>query len=152
MLLRTHLAITILAVLLLISHVEHKILFVVVALIATLIPDIDSGVSTLGRKRYFAPIQFIINHRGILHSFTFLILATVVLALFLPLFALPFFLGYSLHLFADSFTIMGIKPFYPSHATSSGRIRTGGRIEKIIFTLFFLLDILVVFLKLFRTS
>ena len=42
MLLKTHLAIVVFFILLLIPSVEHKLVFVLVALIATYIPDIDS--------------------------------------------------------------------------------------------------------------
>jgi membrane-bound metal-dependent hydrolase YbcI (DUF457 family) len=45
-----------------------------------------------------------------------------------PVIALGFFLGYGLHLFADSFTKEGITPFYPfSRMKSSGGITTGGK-------------------------
>lgn len=141
MLTRTHLAITIFFVLFLLNSVQSKTLFVIVALIATLIPDIDSGYSKLGSKKTFRPLQWVVKHRGILHSFTFLILITFFFVLFIPLFALPFFLGYGVHLISDSFTVKGIKPFYPSHKVVSGKIRTGRKAETTIFTLFVLADL-----------
>lgn len=54
---------------------------------------------------------------------------TLFFALFFPVISLPFFLGYSLHLFADSFTIQGIKPFYPIKKVSSWKIKTGGNLN-----------------------
>ncbi len=147
MLFKTHLAITLFFILLVIESVESKVVFVIVALIATLIPDVDSGYSKLGQRKTFRLLQFFVKHRGILHSFTFLLLITLFFVLFFPILAFPFFLGYSLHLFVDSFTIQGIKPFYPSHKHVSGKIKTGGRIETSVFTLFVLADLFLFVLK-----
>ena len=131
-----------------ISYVEQKFVFVVVALIATFIPDIDSRFSTLGH-RYFARIlQFFTKHRGVIHSFSFLFLITFLLVLFFPVLALGFFLGYGLHLFADSFTKEGIEPFYPWKRKSRGFVSTGSKTETGIFVFFLILD-LFLFLRLF---
>jgi len=51
MLWKTHLAITLFFVLLFIGAVEQKAVFVVVALVAALIPDVDSGYSKLGNRK-----------------------------------------------------------------------------------------------------
>jgi len=50
MLIKTHLAITLFFALLLIGYVNSPILFLVVALIATYIPDIDSKHSKIGKN------------------------------------------------------------------------------------------------------
>ncbi len=71
------------------------------------------------------------------------------LTLFLPIIALPFFLGYGLHLFADSFTVRGIKPFYPYKKKSSWRIRTGGKSEVIVFVFFLIGDLGLLFWRVF---
>jgi inner membrane protein len=145
MLIRTHLAITLFFVLILFESVEHKLVFVVVALIATFIPDVDSKFSSLGKKKTFRIFQFFIKHRGVLHSFTFLLFITFILVLFFPVVALGFFLGYGMHLFADSFTKSGIKPFYPYWKKSSGNIKTGGRVEVIVLAFFVLVDLGLLF-------
>ncbi len=154
MLLKTHLAITIFGILILINSVNHKIAFVVVALLATFIPDIDSRYSSIGRKKINRILQFFTKHRGITHSFVFLFLITIGILIFSNVVALGFFLGYGLHLFADSFTKDGIKVFYPffPKLKSSGRISTGGKIEIVIFVLFLIFDLLLLagkFLKVF---
>ena len=141
MLIRTHLSITLFFILLLISSIEHKLVFVMVALISTFIPDIDSRFSTLGKKKMLRILQFFIKHRGIIHSFTFLFIITLFFVLFFPIIALGFFLGYGLHLLADSFTIEGIKPFYPYNKKSSGRIRTGGKSETSLLVFFVIADL-----------
>ena len=147
MMIRTHLAIIIFFILLLINSVENKMVFISVALIATFLPDIDSKFSKLGQRRIFRPLQFFVRHRGILHSFIFLFLITLFFVLFLPVVAFPLFLGYSVHLLVDSFSKEGIKPFYPFKKNSSGSLKTGGKVEISIFVIFILADLfLLVFL------
>jgi len=148
MLNRTHLAVTAFFVLILISIVEHKFVFVLVVFFAALIPDIDFKYSKVGRKKFFRFLQFFVKHRGIFHSFTFLALISLFFVLFFPIVAFPFFLGYGLHLFADSFTLQGIKPFYSWRKRISGKIRTGGKIETGIFVFFILADLLLLIIKL----
>jgi inner membrane protein len=141
MLLRTHLAIVLFFILLLLPAVNSKFIFVTIALIATLIPDVDSRFSKIGHKKIARVLQFFTKHRGAIHSFTFLIMITFALALFVPVIALGFFLGYGVHLLADSFTIEGIRPFYPSRMKSSGVVRTDGKSETTVLVLFVILDI-----------
>ena len=147
MLTKTHLAISIFAILLFINSVKSKIIFSIVVLIATLIPDIDSNLSWLGKRIIFRPLQFFVRHRGILHSFTFLILISLIFVLFVPVVVFGFFLGYGSHLLADSFTIDGIRPFYPFKKTSSWKIRTGGKREIMILIVFIIADLIMVTLK-----
>jgi inner membrane protein len=141
MLIRTHLVISLSFILLFISNIEYKTLFVVVTLIATFIPDIDSRFSTIGQKKIARMFQFFTRHRGVTHSFTFLLILSLFFVLFFPIIALPFFLGYGLHLLADSFTVEGIIPFYPYKERSSGKIRTGGKSEITVLVFFILIDI-----------
>ncbi len=143
MLIKTHLLITLFFVLLLIDSIkqEYKFVFVLVAFITTYMPDIDTKFSAFGKRKPLRIIQFFIKHRGVIHSFTFLILITLIFVLFLPIVSLGFFLGYSLHLFADSLSLAGIRPFYPLKKRVSGKIRTGGKTETLIFTIFLLIDL-----------
>jgi len=141
MLIRTHLAITLCAILILISKVEHQVIFVIVALVATFLPDIDTAYSKLGKNKIFRPLQFFVKHRGIVHSFLLLILIALFFSMFFPTLALGFFLGYGLHLLTDSFTVTGIQPFYPLKEKISGRIKTGKRSEIMVFVFFILVDL-----------
>ena len=143
MLLRTHIAITFLFILLIIGNVNNKIIFLSVALISTLIPDIDTRFSVLGKRRVFRILQFFVRHRKMFHSLIFCLIITSILVLFVHVLALGFFLGYGLHLFADSFTIEGIIPFYPFGKRSSWRIRTGAKTETILFLSVFAIDFLL---------
>ena len=140
---RTHLAIGLAIALYFSSKVTYPLLFIPVVLFASLFPDIDSAFSKIGRKPVFIPVQIISSHRGFIHSYTIAILLTLGLALLYPIIALPFFLGYSFHLFADSFTQQGIRPFWPFKGMSNGSISVGGKMDKTIFYVFVLIDIVL---------
>lgn len=142
---RTHLIIALAFALLFLPRVNYKLIFLPVVLVCSLLPDIDTPNSQFGNKWYFRPLQFVSKHRGILHSLSFCILFSIVLAFIFPILALPFFLGYSSHLIGDSFTQEGITPFWPWKKSSKGMIRTGGRAEKGIFLVFLIVDVLLFF-------
>ncbi len=141
MLIKTHIVITLFFSLLLVSYVKSPIFFLVFALFATYLPDIDSKKSKIGNHIFLRPFQWFSRHRGMIHSFTFLFFLVFFLALFFPIIALPFFVGYSSHLLSDSFTLKGIKPFYPFKKASSWKIRTGSIFETNIFLFFLIADI-----------
>ena len=143
---KTHLVIGVFAVLLLIGHVNYKTAFVFVALAATILPDIDSGFSTIGKHKVFKIFQFFTQHRGVFHSFSMCLLISFLIALYFPIFAFPFFLGYSVHLFADSFTVEGIRFFWPFKARSAGLLKVGGVTEHALFIGFCIVDLVMLFL------
>ncbi|MEK6855350.1 MAG: metal-dependent hydrolase [Nanoarchaeota archaeon] len=140
MLKRTHLAIGFAAALYFLPHMKNKAIFLSVVILATLLPDIDSGFSTLGKNKIFRPLQMLVHHRGVIHSYTVCIPLTILLSFYYPILAFPFFLGYSFHLFADSFTNQGIRPLWPLKFSSSGKIVTGGRIESAVFFTLLIVD------------
>lgn len=135
---KTHFAMTLFSVLFLIEHTHYKIAFFIVALIAGVMPDLGSG--TKGGLRF---LRFL-GQGGLLHSLTFCILITIILAAYFPIYALPFFLGYSLHLFADSFTVEGIRPFWPLHYESKGPLKQGSSFESALFIGFCIVDFVLV--------
>jgi len=122
-----------------VTHVTHQFAFILIVLAATVLPDIDSGFSALGRNWFAKPVQVLTSHRGFLHSYTFCIFVSIIISLAYPIAALPFFLGYSFHLLADSFTIQGIRPFWPLQVVSKGPVKTGGAVEDAIFWIFVIL-------------
>ena len=148
MYLKTHLTITLFVVLLVLSFFENKVVFILVALIATLIPDIDTKKSKIGKYKIFRGLQFFFSHRGPIHSFTFLILICFLLSLWNFVIAVAFFIGYGLHLFADSFTKMGIYGFWPLKRRFYWKIKTGGNIENFIFSVFLVADVFILVYKL----
>ena len=143
MLMRTHLAIAFFAALFLLNHVTYKFIFIAVTLIATILPDIDSAFSTIGKHKIARPIQMLTKHRGFVHSFTLCLGISFLLALYLPVLALPFFLGYAMHLLTDSFTVEGIRPFWPFKSVSKGMLRVGGSVEQAIFIGFCIVDLVL---------
>ena len=145
MLLKIHMAFAVLMIILFIEHINNKFIFVSVVLIATIIPDLDSGFSSFGRHLIFKPLQLFIKHRGIIHSFTFAVVASVLLAMFWPVASLGFFMGYSVHLICDSFTREGIQPFWPLKIKSNGFIASGGRVEESLFFSLIFVDFVLFF-------
>ena len=141
---KTHLAIGLGVALLFATHVANSVFFIIITLIATLFPDIDSSFSYMGKNPVAKPVQMTTNHRGIVHSYTLCLALSLLLVFIYPFAALPFFLGYSFHLFADSFTPQGIKPFWPIKSVSKGPIKSGGLTDRIIFYVISIADIVII--------
>lgn len=149
MLFRTHLAFAILFILLLIGFVENKTWFVIFSLIGFIVPDLDSKNSRFGRRFIFRPFQLFLRHRGFIHSLLFGFLISLVLSIFFPVFGLGFFVGFSSHIVSDSFTIEGVRGFWPLKKRSYGFIETGSFIESIIFYSLVFIDTLIFVLLFF---
>lgn len=148
---RTHLAIGILFMIIFLKHVANIIVFIPVFLIATLLPNFDQIGSRRGRGGNVFVIKsskIISKTKGFLHSFTFCLIITMAFVWYLPVFAFPFFLGYSLNLLADTWTVEGIRPFWPLKTVSKGRVQIGGKIEDTIFFIFVILDLAFLFIYL----
>lgn len=150
MLIRTHLTITLFFVLLFFNSVEHKIIFAVVSLIATFLPDVDSRFSKIGRKKILRPMQFFSGHRKIFHSFIFLILVSFGLYFISESVFLGFLFGYGIHIFSDGLTRQGVQIFYPFEIRVRGFIKTGGIIENILLICFIFADAMVILMMFFR--
>lgn len=148
MLLKTHLAITLFFSLILLNHVDEKIAFIIIALIFTAVPDIDSTKSKLGRKTFPLSwlIQKIFGHRGFFHSL-WIPLIFIILHL---IFKFPNWLtygavlGYTSHLIADFFTNSSVYLFYPFQFKIKGPIKTSSIIEYTIFLIFSFVDIYLI--------
>ena len=152
MFLKTHIAISFLFFLIFLDYIFSPLIFLFAAFIGTILPDIDTRFSSIGKKKKYRILQYFSEHRGFFHSFTFLFLILGVLFVFSKIVAFGFAFGFSLHLFSDALTKKGISPFYPFKLRIKGFLKTGGYIEKIIFIflLFFNLIILVrIYLNLF---
>lgn len=142
MMFRTHLVFGILLGLVFLNVFEilNPWLFIFVVMIGASLPDIDFHKSKIGN--WFKPLAFLFNfflgHRGMIHS---LVGAFIVYILFMLFFGSTYagavFIGYSSHLFLDSFTPKGIRPFWPLKPKLNGIVRSGGIFELILFFLFF---------------
>lgn len=146
MLKRTHFVIGIFVVILFFPHVNNKLIFVPTVLVASLLPNIDHFFTFINKKATIRTSQSFVKLRGVFHSLTLCILISIALALYFPVFAFPFFLGYSLHLLADSWTTDGIKPFWPFQELVRGRVIEGSSLEEGIFFVFVILDFVFLFL------
>ncbi|NMB66571.1 metal-dependent hydrolase [Candidatus Woesearchaeota archaeon] len=117
-------------------------------ILGTFIPDIDSKLSKIGKKKIFRVLQFFVKHRGFMHSLFFIIFLFFILY-FLPSSLRTYFcFGAFLHLFLDSLTVNGTYPLYPLKFKIKGFIKTGKLFEKIIFISFIFLDISLFLFKL----
>lgn len=138
---RTHLALGLLASILIIKHLqpEQWLLFGGVLTLASVLPDIDAPKSIVGKKLW--PISSLINllfgHRGLMHTVyppIIALMAAVILGY--STIGMAFIIGYGLHLTADMVTIQGVMPLFPlSKARASGFIKTGGITEYAILVL-----------------
>jgi membrane-bound metal-dependent hydrolase YbcI (DUF457 family) len=124
-------------------------IFLLVSLIATLIPDVDSKNSFIGKIKIFRPINLFTKHRGIFHSFLFLFFLCILFSLFAKEFLIAFAFGYALHLLLDSLTLQGIRFLYPFNLKIRGKIKTGGVFETILFFFSLALVFFILLYKLF---
>ena len=146
---KTHLVVALFFVLLFFNYITNPFIFLPVIFLATIIPDIDSKFSKMGKKKIFRLLQFFVKHRGILHSFTFLLVLSLLIFLSFKEILFPFALAYSLHLLLDALTIQGISPFYPLKFRTRGKVKTGGFLEIIFFVSFLLIDLFLILFKIY---
>lgn len=145
---KTHLIIGFFVAIFFIPDVNNKLIFFPVVMIASLIPDIDSLIAPKKDFKMLKPLKSK-SYKDFMHSYTLCIILSALLAFFYPLLALPFFIGYSFHLFFDSLTVPGTTPFWPLKIKSKGFIVPGGKTEKIITLVLSFLSILLIFRYLF---
>ncbi len=152
MLFRTHIIFFIFIFLLIFNKINAPFIFFFIGLISTVIPDIDSNNSRVGRKPLFKILTAFNKHRGFFHSLFFGILFFSFIYFFVKKeeIAFAFALGYFLHLFLDSLTKQGINLFWPFNLKIKGFIRSGGKIELIIFIVLSFL-ILVFFFRMINS-
>ena len=149
MLVKTHFAISAFAMILFLPIVNSKIIFLIMVLIGTLLPDI-AAVLIQVEKKPGKLLQYISVHHNFLHSLSVCLLISILFAVFIPVLAFGFFLGYSLHLLADSFTKTGVTPLWPYSKKIQGSLNYGSVVEKSIFFTFVILDMLLLFFTLVK--
>ncbi|MEK6801022.1 MAG: metal-dependent hydrolase [Nanoarchaeota archaeon] len=139
---RTYLALGIGVALYFLPHIENKLLFFCAVIVSSMLPDLFSLLPLVGKRRV---IKFtageVIKPNDFLHTYTVCVLIAICFAFFYPILAFPFFLGYSFHLALDSFSVRGIKPFWPFNKISAGPINPGGKVENTIFVMFIIFDV-----------
>ncbi len=113
-----------------------QIIFCVILLTSTSLPDIDTKDSKISRKIPILPslISLFTIHRGIIHSIYPIILISAILYPYSSFYTLAFIIGYLSHLVLDALTIQGVNflhPFAQFHL--KGFIKTGSILELILF-------------------
>ncbi|MGM5480164.1 MAG: metal-dependent hydrolase [Nanobdellota archaeon] len=112
--------------------VVFEISIIFIAVIGSLLPDIDSKNSYFGRK--ISVISWISKHRGFFHTLLFLGLLIIPLAIILDSILLySFIAGFTSHLLLDALTKEGVR-FFPGLKRLRGPIKTGSFSENILFT------------------
>jgi inner membrane protein len=128
---KTHIALGVVSILPLIGHVN--LLYIPFGLIGAIFPDFDYMVG--------------LKHRGITHTFLFLIVSTVAMLIISPQLALIWCISYFTHLAGDSITKTGIPALYPASKKYYGLklIKTKGAED--LFILLLCLYIISEFIK-----
>lgn len=132
-----------LLIVLLFSQINFDFLYLsLFLLVGTMFVDIDHIDSYFGRNFKF--IGYIFDHRGFFHSIFALILFSLFFHAFFGLYYATFFaIGYFLHLFFDSLTKEGIKPFLYG-IKFKGYIKVGSITENLLFYLSCLLSFIFI--------
>jgi len=110
---------------------SDPLLFILIAAIAALIPDIDIVTSFLGRRLPFFSILigWAFGHRGPFHSIWLPLLTFWIFSPFSSLLAGAITTGIISHILLDATTKGGIKPIWPIPVKISGPFKTGGFID-----------------------
>ncbi len=129
---------------------SNELLFIAIAAVASIVPDIDHVSSFIGRRLppFSLLLNFFFKHRGLLHSFLPLLPLFFILSRILTKeIATAVVIGYSSHLILDATTVKGIRPLYPLKLRIRGFIRTNSFAEKLVTLLLLIIVIIVIFSK-----
>jgi len=126
-------------------NVPNVYVFLIIACLASLMPDMDKEESKVGKR--VKPLSWVLEklfgHRNLFHSI-FPLLA--ILALFFYVLGwnvagAAMLIGYASHLLIDSLNFAGIAPFYPlSTKRIVGFVKTGGIVEHVLFFIILIAD------------
>ena len=149
---RTHLVFGLFLGLLFLRFFKNDwIIFLLIVCFSSVLADIDYPKSKIGKNIKLVSwlLNKILGHRGFLHTIYPLVFVFLLL-IFLKqnLFGYAFLIGYSSHLFLDMLTKQGIGLFYPVFKIKlKGFIKSGGKLEFIIFYFVLFLDFLYVIIN-----
>ena len=132
------------SMMLFLDKVDNKWIFVPVVLIASFLPDIGRGFRLARGRTIFKFTRVFSSLDGMFKSFTVCVLIAFLFAYYFPILAFPFFLGYAINLIADSWSVEGIRPFWPFAYELKGKV--GGVVEESIFIVFLLFDVMALIL------
>jgi len=119
--------------------------FLIIAVLASMIPDIDNPSSKIGKKVKIVGVMF--KHRGFFHSLPALVIFTYLIHVFFSTATtFAFFTGYFSHLLLDNLNYQGVYWLYPLTWRIKGFTNSNSTFEKIFFYLNVLI-ILIILLK-----
>jgi inner membrane protein len=108
------------------------LVFMLIAIFGSMMPDIDNPSSKLGKN--IKIVGYVFKHRGFFHSLPSLILFTFISYRFLNvIWTFAFFLGYFSHLILDNMTYQGIYWLYPLKYRIKGFTKSKSLFEKAFF-------------------
>ncbi len=145
---KTHLLLGLFVALYFLPNASNKIIFFPIVLLASILPDIDSVIAPKKDYKLMRKLKSK-SYKDFMHSYTWCIFLSLILAFFYPILALPFFIGYSFHLFFDSITVGGTRPFWPLKMRSKGFIVPNGKAEKTINLILGFLNVFLILRYLF---
>ncbi|MBT5271887.1 metal-dependent hydrolase [Candidatus Woesearchaeota archaeon] len=121
------------------------LIFILIAIFASMVPDIDNPSSKLGKNvKIFG---YVFKHRGFFHSLPALLLFSWIFSNFVNnTYAAAFALGYFSHLLLDNLTHQGIYWLYPFKFRVKGIVKSNGWFEKILFYVCLLLILILLLL------
>ncbi|HJX05820.1 MAG TPA: metal-dependent hydrolase [Candidatus Nanoarchaeia archaeon] len=142
----THLAFALFLSLMIVKNAVlpvNSYVFVAIILLGSLLPDIDSGTSFIGKRFKLTSLFF--KHRGMVHSIIFMTgFSIVVFSITKSIYYfLAFAAGYLSHLLLDSLTPKGVAFFWPNKKRMRGRFRTTGLVDILLLVVFIVLDVLL---------
>lgn len=141
---RTHISFGFLIALIFLKYfsVEHQLIFSILIIIASALPDIDSAHS----KVSVPLLSHALKHRGFFHAIyiPFILFSCSVFTTSIYLFAMA--LGYLSHIFIDSFTKEGINYLHPFTTIHfKGFIRTGSFLENLLLLTIWVIILILIF-------
>lgn len=145
---KTHLAFSLFIGLILIKilNIKNQILFLIFLLFFAVFPDIDEKTSKISKKIKLLsyPINFIFKHRGFFHTIYLPLILFLLFFIVNKILSIAILAGYLSHLFLDSLTKSGIKPFKPFKLKFYGFFKSGGFFDYFFFLLLLLIDIYLI--------
>ena len=117
----------------------NQIIFFLLVLLGSILPDIDEKHSKINRWSGFFGliIAFFFKHRGLFHSIVLHGLLFLILSVaFQKYYAFALLSGYLAHIIGDGVTLAGVPIFYPfSNFKIKGPVKVGGWMEGVLFLL-----------------
>jgi membrane-bound metal-dependent hydrolase YbcI (DUF457 family) len=119
---------------------DHSLILFLLIVCASILPDIDVITSFFGKATWVFALAF--RHRGIVHSWVFLVLFSfIVYYIFGIAYAIVFGISYLGHLLLDGLNPGGVAIFFPSKKRMKGFIGYKSILEYLLIAALVVVDI-----------